>query len=305
MGFQHLWLLFLLPFLVIPLAAWIWRRRGGNVALPFDHSASPSGTWMRWLINAAQTLPILLLALVLLILAGPTQLSEPKSRRVLTNIEFCVDISGSMTASFGNGSRYDASMEAIDNFLDYREGDAFGLTFFGNSVLHWTPLTSDASAIRCAPPFMRPEMAPGWFGGTEIGKALLACREMLAAREEGDRMIILVSDGYSWDLRNGNDMSLAQKLKGDEIVVYAVHIAESEVPGEIVNITALTGGEVFEPGDVEGLKLVFQRIDEMQQTRLEKTAAETLDNFRPYCIAGLILLGLVATVQFGLRYTPW
>lgn len=261
---------------------------------------------MRWIINCAQTLPILLLAVVLLVLAGPRQLSEPQSRRVLTNIEFCVDISGSMTASFGDvGNRYDGSMAAIDDFLDYRKGDAFGLTFFGNSVLHWTPLTSDASAIRCAPPFMRPEKAPGWFGGTEIGKALLSCRDVLTAREEGDRMIILISDGYSFDLSNGNDMEIAGKLKADNIVVYAVHIAESEVPGEIVNITATTGGEVFEPGDMEGLKMVFQRIDEMQATRMEKTAAESLDNYRPYCIAGLALLGLVATAQFGLRYTPW
>ena len=68
-------------------------------------------------------------------------------------------------------------MAAINDFLDYREGDAFGLTFFGNSVLHWVPLTSDVSAFRCAPPFMRPDQIPSWFGGTEIGKALLACRK--------------------------------------------------------------------------------------------------------------------------------
>ena len=68
-------------------------------------------------------------------------------------------------------------MDAINEFLDYREGDAFGLTFFGNNVLHWVPLTTDASAVSCAPPFMRPEVAPPWFGGTEIGKALLACTQ--------------------------------------------------------------------------------------------------------------------------------
>jgi len=305
MGFQHTWLLLLTPIPVILLMAWLWRRRGGNVVLPFDHSDSRDGRWMRWIINCAQTLPILLFAVVLLILANPVKLGEPEEKRVLTNIEFCVDISGSMTASFGDGSRYDGSMAAINEFLDYREGDAFGLTFFGNNVLHWTPLTSDPSAIRCAPPFMRPENAPYWFGGTEIAKALQACRRVLTTREEGDRMIILVSDGYSFDLGNGNEMAVAEQLKDAYIVLYAVHIADSEMPGEIATIASITGGEVFEPGDPTGLSMVFQRIDEMQETRMEKTSSETLDNYRPYCLAGLILLGLVATAQFGLRYTPW
>ncbi len=148
----------------------------------------------------------------------------------LTNIEFCVDISGSMTAPFGSGSRYDGSMEAINEFLDYREGDAFGLTFFGNNVLHWVPLTSDVSAVKCAPPFMRPEVAPPWFGGTEIGKALLACRKILADREEGDRMIVLVSDGMSFDLTGGTDEQIAAELREDNITVYAIHISDSAVP---------------------------------------------------------------------------
>lgn len=305
MNFQYPWALLFVPLVAVPLIVWTWRRRGRNVVLPFDHSRAGRGNWLRGTVNFALTLPLLLFAVVIVILANPLQLSEPKTRRILTNIEFCVDISGSMTASFGDGSRYDGSMEAINDFLDYREGDAFGLTFFGNSVLHWTPLTSDASAIRCSPPFMRPESVPGWFGGTAIGKALLACREVLAAREEGDRMIILVSDGNSWDIENGNDIELAKKLRGDNIIVYAVHISNSAVPDSIVNITSLTGGEVFEPGDPEGLKIVFQRIDEMQQTRTEKIAAETMDHFAPWCFAGLILVGLITTTQFGLRYTPW
>ena len=210
-----------------------------------------------------------------------------------------------MMAKFGEGTRYDASMVAIDDFLDFRKGDAFGLTFFGNSVLHWVPLTSDVSAIRCSPPFMKPEVVPRWFGGTEIGKALLACKEVLTSREEGDRMIVLVSDGYSFDLGGGNDLSIAKKLKNSNIAVYAIHIGGDQIPAPIVNITSLTGGEVFNPGDPKSMKMVFQRIDEMQETRLEKTAAETMDDFFPFCVAGLSLLGTCVLTGFGLRFTPW
>ena len=192
----------------------------------------------------------------------------------------------------GDGTRYDGSMKAIDHFLDIRKGDAFGLTFFGNNVLHWVPLTSDPSAIRCAPPFMKPENVPYWMGGTMIGKALLACKEILTSREEGDRMIILVSDGESFDLSGGNDESIAQTLKRSNIAVYAIHISDRPPPPTIVNVTALTGGEVFAVDDPGALTVVFQRIDAMRETRLEKTASELMDNFVPVCIAGLLLLGL-------------
>ena len=302
---------FTYPAVLLLLAApllllfWTWRRRGRDIAMPFDHGVPRSGAVLRGIINVAESLPALLLAVVIVILAGPQKLSVPKSQRKMTNIEFCVDISGSMTAPFGSGSRYDVSMEAINDFLDYREGDSFGLTFFGNNVLHWVPLTTDVSAFRCAPPFMRPEVAPAWFGGTEIGKALLACKEVLVQREDGDRMILLVSDGASADLFNGEDLKIAKTLRESNITVFAVHIAETEPPEGVVNITYHTGGEVFSPGDKESLQRVFQRIDAMQQTELEKTAAESLDNFQPFCLAGLVLSTLSGLVLYGLRFTPW
>ncbi|MEM7309207.1 MAG: vWA domain-containing protein [Planctomycetota bacterium] len=302
-----------LALLVVPAALlmWTWARRGGGVVLPFDHAArrgpedAPRGYWIRFFVFLGEALPALLLALVVLILAGPQRWDEPRTKRVLTNIEFCVDVSGSMSAAFGEGDRYDASMEAINDFLDYRDGDAFGLTFFGNSVLHWVPLTTDVSAFRCAPPFMKPRNLPNWFNGTEIGKALLACRRVLVSREEGDRMIILVSDGRSFDLSGDRDREIARTLLGDGITVYGVHVADTEVPEEIVNITSLTGGEVFNPGDPDALARVFQRIDEMQETRLEKTRAEAIDDYETWCVLGLCLLGASALGLFGLRYTPW
>ena len=143
----------LLALLVLPLLllVWTWRRRGRALVLPFDHSGAAHGGWMAFFLRCAESLPALLLALVILLLAGPQKWDEPKSKRVLTNIEFCVDVSGSMMARFDSGDRYEAAMKAINGFLDYRKGDAFGLTFFGNNVLHWVPLTTDISAFRCAP----------------------------------------------------------------------------------------------------------------------------------------------------------
>ncbi len=306
MSFSHHSILFLaiIPAMMI---FWVWRRRDGGVVMPFDHGSQSSGTAVRFLVQLAESLPSLILLVVLLILAGPQKTGEPKTRRVLTNIEFCVDVSGSMTASFGEGTRYDASMEAINRFLDFREGDAFGLTFFGVEVLHWVPLTTDVSAFRCAPQFMNPKNPghPPWLGGTRIGKALSECRKVLASREEGDRMIVLISDGSSSDLFGDATEDLIRKLRADNISVYAVHIASGNIPDPIIEITARTGGEVFSPGDQDGLESVFRHIDEMQETRMEKVAAETTDNYVPFCISGLSLLGISLLGLFGIRFTPW
>jgi Ca-activated chloride channel homolog len=293
--------------LVVPIAllAWAWLRKDRRLVMPFDHSRAGRGLVLYILLGLAESLPALLLIVVIVILAGPLRLTEPKTKRALTNIEFCVDVSGSMTATFGDGTRYDTSMKALDAFLDYRKGDAFGLTFFGNNYLHWVPLTSDVSAIRCAPPFMRPEIAPPWMNGTEIGKALLACKKVLQERQEGDRMIVMITDGDSFDFGGGNDLVVANELKSANIIVYSIHVSDQEVPGEIVNVTQLTGGEVYSPDDAAGLAAVFQRIDKMQQTKMEKTLPESKDFFWPFCIAGLSVLGTMSLALFGMRYTPW
>ena len=304
MNFAHPYalLLFAFPF---ALGVWVWRRESSRVVLPFDHGVAGTGWGWRWLVNFAATLPAVLLASAVILLAGPQRYGEPKQKRSLTNIEFCLDVSGSMTAPFGDGDRYDAALVAADEFLSYRKGDAFGLTFFGSSVLHWVPLTSDISAFRCAPPFMRPQQIPYWFGGTEIGKALRACRKVLETRESGDRMIILLTDGQSADLGSGSDVELARELKAAGITVFAILISEQGVPDEISTITSLTDGEAYTADDPNALQAVFRRIDEMKQAKLESTMGDTLDDFRPWCLMGMFALALQSLAAWGLRYTPW
>lgn len=298
-----------LALLVIPIGvlAWTWRRAGREVAIPSDHGTQGSGRAWRRTIGFFESMPALLLAIAIFLLAGPQQAGKPRSKRALSNIEFCVDISGSMTAAFGDRTRYEASMEAINQFVEYREGDAFGLTFFSDQALQWVPLTTDTSAFKYALPFMDPRkpLPAGLGGGTRIGKALEACRRTLLSREQGDRMIILISDGSSADLYGGRDAEIAASLKDSGIVLYDVHVADGDVPDQIVNIAYLTDGEVFQPGDDEALAAVFKRIDGMRQSKMEKIASETHDQFLPAAITGLSLLGLCLLGMLGLRYTPW
>lgn len=304
MSFSNPWLLALL-LLPLGLAVFAHRHGGRRVPLPFDHQPLRRARWLGFLLKSAGLLPILLLAIAILLLAGPRRFEQPRSEREMTNILFCLDVSGSMTAPFGAGSRYDAAMTSLNDFISFRKGDAFGLTVFGSSLLNWVPLTNDVSAFKCAPPFLRPENLPPWFGGTMIGLALRAAEKTLLTSDSGDRMIVLFSDGESFDLSNNQDLAIAQSLKANGIKLYAIHIAEGAVPDSVAVIANITGGETFSAGDPAALKAIFSRIDEMQKAPLKRLTPDPVDFFQPFALAGLGIGTLYLLTLFGLRHTPW
>ena len=127
----------------------------------------------------------------------------------------------------------------------------------------------------------------------------------MVTRETGDRMIILISDGQSADLRNGQEEEVGKELLQNRICVYSIHIGNGLTPPEVSAITNITGGMSFSPQDVEALKGVFARIDSMEVAQMKRTYADVLDWFGPFATAGLSLLGFSLMSLLGLRYTPW
>ncbi|MBI2925731.1 MAG: VWA domain-containing protein [Verrucomicrobia bacterium] len=304
MSFAHPWQLLLLAAPVL-LGWWEGQRRGHPLVLPFDHAQARHGRFLRRLVTGANLLAPLLLAVAILLLAGPQRLAQPESERVLTNIHFVMDVSGSMMSPFGDGKRADKALKAIEEFTTYRKGDAFGLTVFGSDVLHWVPVTKDLSAIRLSAPFIRPEKMPPWMGGTLIGRALRSVRNILAARAEGDRMVVLISDGESADLGGGVAQELGEELAKENIVVFYIHAAEGSPQEETFTLASLTGGAAFAAGDPAALSEVFKRIDAMKPAKMKPSAPEPVDFFWPVVVPGLALLGLQVVGAFGVRYTPW
>lgn len=206
MIFLHPQWLALLALPVI-LAFYEWIRPGPRVAMPFDHARPPRGRFVRGLILAANCVPAGLLAIAILFLAHPVTFNPPEVERQLTNVQIVLDTSGSMTGTYGpqtdgKRTRFDAAMESTLQFIRYRKGDAFGLTIFSRNFIHWVPLTQDVEAIALARPFISPNVFPdNLWGGTLIGKALLGASEHLAEQAQGDRMIILITDGESNDIK--------------------------------------------------------------------------------------------------------
>lgn len=291
-------LLATVPVLII---FFTWLSKGHPVKLPADNTEGRSSRLIWFLTSFAAMAPALLLAIAALILAGPKIQGEPEDEKIINNIQFCLDASGSMTAALGNGSRYDAAMAAINKFTAYRKGDSFGLTVFGTTFINWVPVTKDSSAIALATPFLSPIKMGKWFGGTMIGKALKGCREELIKKDDGDRLVILVSDGQS-----GDDVtSAANELKRSNIVVYSIFIGNTAPPSQLYTISSITGGKVFAASNPQSLDETFKHIDKMEKTRFKKKEPKKEDFYRPFSIAGLSILGFYILTLFGLRYTPW
>jgi Ca-activated chloride channel family protein len=296
-----------LLLIAIPLGFGWWEfvRRGHQLLLPFDHGRVRQGKWTQRMVNSANLLPAVLLAVVIVLLAGPKKICKPTTERSLTNIQFCLDVSGSMTTRFGEGSQYDAAMDCIREFTSYREGDAFGLTIFGCEVLHWLPLTKDLSAMRTCTPFLRPGQLPSQFSGTSVGKGVRACADILCERPEGDRMIILISDGESSDLPGQTASNIGNELASESIIMFAIHVGSRSPPDDLYSLTEPTGGQVFLAQDPVMLKRVFHHIDRMQPIRMKPSLASPTDNFLPIAVTGLVVLAVRVLCLFSLRYTPW
>ncbi len=302
MIFTHPWVLLLLAVPVLLMWMVIGRRAG--VTLPFDYQEHASGKGQRWLrgvLGFFEVVPLLLLAAGVLMLAGPQMMKQPRAERLLTNVQLCVDVSGSM-----GGERYQMASKAIKDFTLAREGDAFGLTLFGSHQFRWVPLTKDLAAIRNSMEFANPERQPVHMWGTMIAGALRFCKANIEAESlEGDRMIVLVSDGESPDLLDGESDKVAAELREAHITLYHIHVAETSVPMEVTDLARATGGEALAATDAEGLKEVFRHIDRMKPAKFRSVGTTPMDHFGPFAVAALALAGLHGLGLMGLRYTPW
>ncbi|MEL7473462.1 MAG: vWA domain-containing protein [Planctomycetota bacterium] len=294
----------ILLLLTIPTLLLVWgvRRKAAGVAMPFDHREHPRRRALGAALRGLELLPAILLALGVVLLARPQTLRVPSQERVLTNIQICMDVSGSMN---GDG-RYEMAASAIEQFTRAREGDAIGFTLFGSYQIRWAPLTRDLDIIRRALPFADPSNQPPGMGGTSIGAALRFCRDnMMTEAEEGDKLIVLVSDGRSSDLGGGATDEIAALLIDSGIQLFHIHVGSGAVPSEVADIAEQTGGDAFVATDEAGLQRIFAHIDAMRPERFRPAASVPTDETAMFAIVGLVLLGTQTLASLVMRYTPW
>jgi Ca-activated chloride channel homolog len=304
----------LIILLVIPvtLIFWEWVRRGQPLVLPFDGARQRRGWILGGLVLVANCLPAVLLAAAIVLLARPLTFAPPKTERKLSNIQIVLDTSPSMMMPYGQQggekpyTRFDGAMDTVEKFITARKGDAFGLTVFSRHFIHWVPLTQDVSAIRLARTFISPRIFPDpiW-GGTFIAKALDGAITPLLKHPEGDRMIILITDGEGQDIVRGMEREVIAKLRQNRITVFAASMSDLEIAPGMISIARETGGEVFRALTPQALQKVFNRIDQMKKVEVRATRPEVLDFLDPFLPPALVVLAAQVVVLFGLRFTPW
>lgn len=322
MTFLHPQWLALLALPVI-LAFWERTRKGQPIALPFDHGRQRRGLGLHFLVLCANCLPAGLLTLAILFLAHPITFTPPEVERKLTNIQILLDTSGSMAEPHGsqvNGRhrRFDSAMDAIEKFITYRKGDAYGLTIFSRHFIHWVPLTLDTQSIMLARPFIQPDnprldppnmvrkgLPDALWGITYIGKALYGAADILSQRPSGDRMVILLTDGESSDIKAPKDLAVISALRAQNVTVFAIMLSEEQIEPALVGIARATGGDVFNAATPEALHTVFRSIDAMKKVVVLEKQPQVADYYDPFFLPAAVLLVLSVLTLFGLRFTPW
>lgn len=304
MSFSYVWML---CFLLVPLALCMLeiRRRGFAVALPFDHTSQPEHPVLSYLLKLTSLLPPLLLALAVILAAGPRRVVSRSVEQEVTNILFLLDESGSMNEAMGKKPKYAVAMESIEKFISYRKGDSFGLMVFAGDAFPWIPVTRDMSAIRCASQFLNPSIMPSNMQGTSFVPALDLARETLKKQKEGDRLVIMMTDGFSSDIYGEPGRQLAARLQMERIKVYAVLALDGKPEPNFERLVKATGGEMYFANDPKTVEEVMKKIDAMNPTRLKPAGLVMEDFFKPLALCGAAVLLLYTFSLMKLRYTPW
>ncbi len=239
-----------------------------------------------------------LLAWLLLVSAAarPVWFGDPVEMPVNgRDLMLAVDLSGSMqTEDFVLGGRQVSRLDAIKSiagdFIKRRAGDRLGLILFGSQAYLQTPLTFDRATVDS----MLQEAAIGLAGEqTAIGDAIGLAIKRFKQRRQGNRVLILLTDGVSnagevaplkaaelaakegvtiYTIGIGADEMLVPTLFGTQRVNTSGDLDEKTLRG----IAAATGGRYFRARDSEQLNRIYALLDKLQPVDQDQ------QTFRPH-----------------------
>ena len=292
-------------FLALPLP---WLMRWWLPAVPRSEDAALRVPFLRdFELPASTAAPgkfrsrwpwaLALLAWVALVTAAtrPLWLGElvdlPVSGR---DLMLAVDLSGSMQEEdfvIGNTAvdRLTATKRVAGEFIDRRVGDRIGLILFGEQAYLQAPLTFDRTTVHT----LLDESVIGLAGkATAIGDAIGLAVKRLRGKKDGDRVLILLTDGANtagavepleaaelaarerlkiYTIGVGADEMLVRNFFGYRKVNPSADLDEDTLKG----IAERTGGRYFRARDTGQLEEIYRLLD-----KLEPAAGEARQ-FRP------------------------
>jgi len=208
--------------------------------------------------------------------------------------------------------RLSASKRLAAQFFQERKDDRIGLVGFERETRVLSPVTDDHSALEK----LIQKMDNGLDGlpdGTAIGAGLGSAVNLLRGSHARSRVIILLTDGEE-NVHQIEPDEAAKLAKTLGIRIYTVGIVDARAGGaflgvdekQLTTIAETTGGSFFSATNPQALADVYQRINNLEKSRVERFHYLRFDELAPWLMAPALLLilleALLANTVF--RRTP-
>ena len=303
LGFAHLWafLLLPLPLLAARLLPASARRRALPVPVGIQNWLSAISDTQNTGILAPPP-RILLLGLgwlaLILALSGPYLRGDRVVQPTGRDLTLAIDLSASMAetdipSETGDMPRYTIVREVAGRFLKRREGDRIALIGFGSEAFLISPLTFDAGAVSD----MLGELTIGLPGRkTDLGLAIGLTIKTLENEPEGDRLLVILSDGETnTGVLGAMDAARLAKQRGITIhtIGFAAQLDAANVEA-MRSVAQETGGEFFAATSPEELERIYAQIDDLAPVATDGRDAHLIRDLSGIpTFAALLLLALI------------
>lgn len=309
---------FYLLLLIIPLAAWyVIRLSKTQASFKLASTAAFNGmtpgfrVYMRHLPFVLRVVSIVLIIIVIARPQAVDSWEETETQGI--DIALALDVSGSMLAQDLQPDRLQAAKKVAAEFINDRPNDNIGLVIFAGESFTQCPLTTDHKVLLN----LLNDIEFGMIeDGTAIGLGLATSVNRLKDSESQSRVVILLTDGTN---NSGQiaPLTAADLARSYGIRVYTVGVGTKGMAPTPVNgpygmrmqnmpvdidektlteIAAMTGGQYFRAQDTEGLRQVYEEIDQMEKYLISvQNVTRRQELFLPFALAalGLILLELL------------
>jgi Ca-activated chloride channel family protein len=309
MSLAYPWLLLLL--LLIPLLVWRERRRNPRVAFVFPDTralAPVSGTPRVLLARLVHWLELLALVLMVVILSRPRE--EVRQETLLTegiDMMLAIDVSRSMELDDFRPNRLAVAKQVAREFVAGRRGDRIGLVVFAAQAFTQCPLTLDYEVLGDLIQQVDFGMVQD---GTAIGMAIATAANRLKDSDADSKVVILLTDGVN-NAGRVDPLTAADLAAALGIRVYTIG-AGSDRPASrggwqtrshldektLQEIAGRTGGAFFRARDPDALRKIYERIAELETTKMESQEYVRYDEAGPaLLVPALVLLLLVMLLE--------
>lgn len=272
--------------LLIPIIIYLFLRKRSNLGITVP-GIEPLRAYKikskKYLLG--KYLILLSLILMCVALARPQMIYE--NRVVKKNgidIAISLDLSQSMLQDDFSPNRLEKAKEVLGEFIDKRRNDRLSLIIFGGDAYTKVPLTFDHNVVKEMVSKLTVDDITS-NNRTAIGMGIGVALNRLKNSEAKSKVIILLTDGEN----NSGEMSpsaaadIAKEL-GIKIYTIGIGAREIQIPtlfgyqtvrnneldeNLLQNIAKTTGGEYFRAGDSKEFKEIFNKIDELEKTKID------------------------------------